>query len=99
MRKYTPEEQALVESFREGPCEVCGRSGETVGHHIFTFGAGGPTVRWNLIAVCAWCHTRIDSGFPSRWVLLCVVGQREKIAPDEIEALVYAHRRAKRKLP
>lgn len=94
-RPYTPEEQAVVDAMRTGPCEVCGRHGETVGHHIYTYGAGGPTVRWNLIAVCPRCHARIDHGFPCRWVLLCVVAQREGIAADEIEGLVYAHRQAK----
>lgn len=98
-RKYTPEEQLVVEEFRNaGRCELCGRPGPTDCCHVYTHGSGAPTVRQNLFAACRHCHSLQGSGYPRREVIVAYVERREGMEPGELEALVYAHRRWPRPL-
>lgn len=53
----------LLESFRERKCEVCFQSGDVVGHHITTKGAGGDDTEFNLMALCTFHHRMVhDKG-------------------------------------
>lgn len=72
------EEEALLEEHRHGPCEWCGRMGQTDCAHALSRGAGGPTVECNLVALCRRCHTMNHNGQrPTKEDLLALLAMRE----------------------
>ena len=74
-------------------CEICGTAGNLHNHHYFSRGAGGPNVILNRLTVCRNCHTKCHSGQISRARQLEIIARREGMAPDEVEAKLYAMRR------
>ncbi len=54
---------ALLRTYRGKPCEICGSTETTVGHHIKTVGSGGDDIKENIVALCFIHHREIhDTG-------------------------------------
>ena len=51
-------DEAVLEKFRNMPCDICGRQPPGDPSHIRSRGAGGPDEDWNLVAMCRECHTQ-----------------------------------------
>lgn len=50
-------DEPYLNCVRELPCIGCGKHGPSEAHHILTRGAGGGDDYWNLLSLCAGCHT------------------------------------------
>ena len=57
-KKLRVKDKALLSSFHDKPCLVCGR-GPSDPHHLKTRGAGGDDSDDNLIALCRVHHVEI----------------------------------------
>ncbi|HHV39694.1 MAG TPA: HNH endonuclease [Tepidimicrobium sp.] len=57
-------------------------------HHIITKGCGGPDHRYNLITLCAECHTRTHAGRISQDCLWRIVGRREGVEASTVETTI-----------
>lgn len=55
-------DRALLDSYHNKPCEVCGTTYGTVGHHIKTKKTGGHDLGINLLALCQKHHNEIHNG-------------------------------------
>lgn len=94
-------DEALLATFRPGPCEMCGRPGPTEPHHVFARGLGGGwrlDIRINLIAICRVCHDRVHWGklgtaVETRDYLLGIVAERERSTRAALEEEIYRLRR------
>ncbi len=87
-------DKKAIEAVRRSFCEVCGRRdlGLHV-HHIITKGSGGPDHRYNLITLCAECHTRTHAGRISQDCLWRIVGRREGVEPSMAETAMRTFKR------
>lgn len=99
MACYPPDEPLLDQFRTAGRCEVCGLATPTEPHHVFARGMGGGLRLdhvLNLLAVCRGCHDRIHQGKVRRAELLVLVGRRERMLPEDVEATLRTLRRVKR---
>lgn len=72
--------EQLLDEFRAMPCELCGRRPPSHAHHVLARGLEGEARldhRFNLMALCLWCHARIHDGGILRSVCVAVVAARE----------------------
>lgn len=93
-------DEKLLAEFRESPrCEWCNKAKPVEPHHIFSRGAGRLDIRWNLVALCRWCHSSahsansVNNARPKLQDLLELVARREGIKPEEIKPRVDRLRR------
>lgn len=49
----------IAKSFAKKPCQVCGIQAGTVGHHIKSFGSGGPCTEANMWSLCPNHHAEV----------------------------------------
>lgn len=45
-------------------CRYCGRADTLSHHHIWPRGTGGPDETWNIVTLCADCHSAAQNGTP-----------------------------------
>ena len=65
-------------------CEHCGWRAYGGAHHIVTRGAGGPDHSYNLIQLCADCHTKAHAGQIDKRDLWNIVARREGVEAQEL---------------
>lgn len=93
----------LLQKFRETlQCEWCKARGAVDPHHYwYRRGTGGGSRidhRFNLVALCRYCHTAHHQGqWPLRIDLLAIVSAREAVTQDYIIATLLAIRNAPRR--
>ena len=88
-------DEPLLDSFRNAPCELCGRRPASP-HHLWAKGAGGGSrldLPINLIALCPPCHQNVHAGNIPRSLLLLAVARRERTTPGKIQDIIWKMRR------
>jgi 5-methylcytosine-specific restriction endonuclease McrA len=58
MKKKRIVNRELLNTYHESQCEICGRVGDSVAHHIKTVGSGGSDIEQNLVSLCSRHHER-----------------------------------------
>ena len=75
-------------------CEICGTSQNRYNHHVYSRGAGGPSVSINRLTACYRCHQKCHSGQISRARQMEIIAWREGMEPVDVEAALYAMKRS-----
>lgn len=72
-------DEQLLDSYRNAPCEICGKRPPSEPHHIEARGLGGGNrkdVRSNLVSLCLRHHRETHDGNLLRSVLRAIVAYR-----------------------
>lgn len=87
-------DRKAIERVRKPYCELCGRHDLGIHvHHIIPKGRGGPDHRYNLISLCAACHTKAHAGGIPQDDLWVVIGRRTGMEPSAVQEAVRIYTR------
>lgn len=76
-------DRKAIQAARKNYCEYCGAYADIEPHHVFTVGAGGGDVSYNLVQLCTRCHIGVHAGKIEREELLAIVAKREGMTEEE----------------
>jgi hypothetical protein len=85
-------DDAVLATFRLGPCEICDRPGPTDPHHAHARGLGGGSrldIPECLCALCRRCHNAVEAGLISRRIVWLIIERRLGLAPGQAQERVW----------